>query len=142
MPESESAPAAHTTGRPEALPTGPVGGQLSAVVEGLLLRFRFVHLAKRHDSTAVLALFCFVNGCLSIGIMSAVALVSDRPFIFPSLGPTAFLFFYTPLAAPASPRNTIIGHLIGALAGWGCLLLFGLDDAGSSIATGVTPARV
>jgi CBS domain-containing membrane protein len=71
-----------------------------------------------------------------------VALVSGRPFIFPSLGPTAFLFFYTPLAPAASPRNTICGHLIGALAGWGCLALFGLQHSGSSIAAGVTGARV
>lgn len=122
--------------------TGPIGGQLSAVLGGLLTRARFVDLARRHDSVWLLGLFSFVNGCLSIGLMAVVALVSARPFIFPSLGPTAFLFFYTPLAPAASPRNTLCGHLIGALAGWGCLVLFGLQHSGSSIATGVTGARV
>ncbi len=52
--------------------------------------------SQRHDSTTVLGLFAFVNGVISIGIMAAVALVTGAPFIFPSLGPTAFLLFYTP----------------------------------------------
>jgi CBS-domain-containing membrane protein len=112
------------------------------VLGGLLARARFANLARRHDSVRLLGLFSFVNGCLSIGLMAGVALVSGRPFIFPSLGPTAFLFFYTPLAPAASPRNTAYGHLIGALAGWGCLVVFGLQHGGSSIATGVTSARV
>jgi CBS domain-containing membrane protein len=121
---------------------GPIGGHLATVLFGLLMRARFANLARHHHSVLLLGAFSFVNGCLSIGIMSTVALVSGRPLIFPSLGPTAFLFFYTPLAPAASPRNTIYGHLIGALAGLGCLALFGLQHSGSSIATGVTGARI
>ncbi|MGH3148353.1 MAG: HPP family protein [Rubrobacter sp.] len=60
----------------------------------------------------------------------------------PSLGPTAFLFFYTPLAASACPRNTICGHLIGVLAGWLSLAVFGLLSAGPALSTGVSDARV
>ena len=123
-------------------PTGPIGGQLAAVVGGLLDRFRFTSLAQRHDSLWLLASFSFINGCLSIAIMAAVALVSGQPFIFPSLGPTAFLFFYTPLAPAASPRNATIGHLIGVGAGWVSLAAFGLRDAGPALATGVTGPRV
>ncbi|MCC6790764.1 MAG: HPP family protein [Thermomicrobiales bacterium] len=126
----------------EPIPTGPIGGQLAAVVAGLLARLRLTSVASRLDSTVVLAAFGFVNGCLSIGLMAIVAMATNRPFIFPSLGPTAFLFFYTPLAPVASPRNAFVGHLIGALAGWGCLFAFGLQDIGSSIATGVTLPRV
>ena len=117
---------------------GPIGGQMSAIVSGLLLRFRLPALSERHDSTAILAAFSFINGCLSIGLMGIVALLTGQPFIFPSLGPTAFLFFYTPLTPAASPRNAVIGHLIGALAGWGSLLLFGLHHAGPALSTGVT----
>ena len=40
-------------------------------------------------------------------------MVSRTPFVFPSLGPTAFLFFFTPRAPAASPRHTIYGHAIG-----------------------------
>ncbi len=121
---------------------GPIGGQLANIVRGLLIRARFVNLARRHDSLLVLSLFSFVNGCLSIAIMAAAALVSGQPFIFPSLGPTAFLFFYTPLAPPASPRNALIGHFIGVVAGWTSLLVFGLRHVGPAIATGVTGPRI
>ncbi|MGZ5233996.1 MAG: HPP family protein, partial [Ktedonobacterales bacterium] len=84
----------------------------------------------------------FLNGCLSIGVMSALALLTHSPFIFPSLGPTAFLFFYTPLAPSAAPRNTIFGHGIGVLAGYVSLLLTGLTAAGSALTVGVTWPRV
>jgi CBS-domain-containing membrane protein len=123
-------------------PTGPIGGQLTHVLRGLLVRLRLTHLAERYDSTIVLSVFSLVNGFVSIALMATVALVSGQPFIFPSLGPTAFLFFYTPLAPAASPRNAVIGHLIGALAGWVSLAAFGLLYAGPAVGGGVTAARV
>lgn len=121
---------------------GPIGGQLANIVRGLLVRLRFVNLSRRHSSLALISLFSFINGCLSIAIMSVAALVSGQPFIFPSLGPTAFLFFYSPMSAPASPRNAFIGHLIGVLAGWSSLAIFGLRHAGPAVAVGVTGPRV
>ena len=122
--------------------TGPIGGNLSQVVRGLLHRFQLSRLAERHDSVGVLGLFSFVNGCISIAIMAILALVTRQAFIFPSLGPTAFLFFYTPMAPAASPRNAIYGHLIGVAAGWGSLVLFGLQDVGPALSEGVDGARV
>ena len=122
--------------------TGPIGGHLKHVVRGLLVRFRITSLVHRHDATVVLAGFSLVNGFISIALMSVVALISRQPFVFPSLGPTAFLFFYTPLAPAASPRNAICGHLIGAVAGWVSLAVFGLLDTGPAIAVGVGGARV
>lgn len=127
---------------PGSVPLGPIGGHLSAIVGGLLLRFRLPALAARHDSTIIIAVFSFINGCLSIGLMSLAALVTGQALIFPSLGPTAFLFFYSPLTPPASPRNAIFGHLIGVVAGYGSLISFGLQDAGPALATGVTGPRV
>lgn len=81
--------------------------------------------------------FNFVNGSLSIGLISLLALVTQEAFIFPSLGATAFILFYVPLASPASPRNTLGGHLIGALAGLGSLHLFGLQHSPSAMDAGV-----
>ena len=101
----------------ERLPTGPIGGQLASVLRGLLVRFQFARLAERNESLTLLGVFSFINGCISIGLMATIALVTHEAFIFPSLGPTAFLFFYTPLAPAASPRNAFIGHLIGVAAG-------------------------
>lgn len=74
--------------------------------------------------------------------MATAAWVTGAPFVFPSLGPTAFLLFYTPVQPAASPRNTVLGHLIGVAAGYLALALFGLLDAPPALATSVTTARV
>nr|BBH90842.1 hypothetical protein KTC_55930 [Thermosporothrix sp. COM3] len=120
----------------------PIGGQMSDIVRGLLNRMRVPWLLKRYSNIGVLSLFSFVNGCISIAIMSAVADITKTPFIFPSLGPTAFLFFYTPMAPPASPRNTICGHAIGLIAGYLSLVVTGLTDAGPALSVGVTWPRI
>jgi CBS-domain-containing membrane protein len=121
---------------------GPIGGDMAAVLFGLARRLRLPALVERHSSVSVLGLFALINGCISIGLMAAAAWVTGAPFVFPSLGPTAFLLFYTPLQPAASPRNTIIGHLIGVAAGYLALVLFGLLDAPPALATSVTTARV
>jgi len=54
---------------------------------------------------------------LLIGLLSLVALVTGTPFVFPSLGPTAFLFFFDPRAPSASPHHAMIGHAIGIACG-------------------------
>jgi CBS domain-containing membrane protein len=119
----------------------PIGGQMSDVVKGLLERGRLSWLLQHYARIPVLALFSFVNGCISIALMSVLAVITHSPFIFPSLGPTAFLFFYTPMAPAASPRNTIIGHAIGAAAGYLSLVLTGLTTAGPALTVGVTWPR-
>ncbi|HKE77246.1 MAG TPA: HPP family protein [Acidimicrobiales bacterium] len=121
---------------------GPIGGDMAAIVFGLARRARLTSLVERYDSTLILGLFAFVNGLIAIGIMAFVAFVTGQPFVFPSLGPTAFLLFYTPLLAAACPRNTVCGHAIGAAAGYLALVLFGLTDAAPALATSVTGARV
>jgi hypothetical protein len=121
---------------------GPIGGDMAAIVFGLARRARLPALTNRHDSTLVLSLFAFLNGLIAIAAMSMIAFATGEPFIFPSLGPTAFLLFYTPLLAASCPRNTLGGHAIGAAAGYLALVLFGLTDAAPALATSVTGARV
>jgi CBS-domain-containing membrane protein len=99
-------------------------------------------LVERYDSTFVLGLFALVNGVLSIGLMSVAALVTGSPFVFPSLGPTAFLLFSTPMVPAASPRNTLAGHAIGAAAGYLALVIFGLTDRAPALVEGVQWNRV
>ena len=120
----------------------PIGGEMSDIVRGLFRHIRLPWLTQRYARTPVLAIFSFLNGCISIGLMAALALITRSPFIFPSLGPTAFLFFYTPLAPAASPRNTLVGHTIGVLAGYLSLVVTGLTAAGPALAVGVTWPRV
>src|SRR5215471_16625838 len=121
---------------------GPIGGDMAAIVFGLTKRFRLDALTARHSSGFILGLFAFVNGVIAIGIMAFAALVTGQPFIFPSLGPTAFLLFYTPLVPAASPRNTVIGHLIGALAGYLALVMFDLTQHAPAPLEGVSTASI
>jgi CBS-domain-containing membrane protein len=120
----------------------PIGGEMSDIVRGLLRHIRLPWLTQVYARTPVLAIFSFLNGCISIGLMSTLALITGSPFIFPSLGPTAFLFFYTPRAPSASPRYTLVGHTIGVLAGYFSLVVTGLTTAGPALAVGVTWPRV
>ncbi len=98
-------------------------------------------LRHRYDERRVVAVYLFVNSGLAIGIMAALAMVTGQPFAFPSLGPTAFLLFYQPLAPNAAPRSCFFGHLIGVLAGYAALVVFGLTSTPPNLED-VTPARV
>jgi len=73
----------------------------------------------------VRSLYVFVNGFVTIGLLAVLALVSRNPFVFPSLGPTAYLLFFTPLGRTSSPRNTIIGHVIGLVCGYAAFAVTG-----------------
>ncbi len=120
----------------------PIGGEMSDILGGLFTRVRLPWLLQHRSRVPILALFSFLNGCVSIGLMSILAVITHSPFIFPSLGPTAFLFFYTPTAPSASPRNTIIGHAVGIVAGYLSLVVTGLTMAGPALVVGVTSPRV
>lgn len=118
------------------------GSGAAGPTAGLLARFRLTWLTRRYPERAVTGAFAFVNGLVTIAILAAIAMVSDTPSLFPSLGPTAFLLFSTPLLPSASPRNSVIGHLIGALSGYVSLVVFGLTDNEATIIEGVTAGRV
>jgi|SRR5947209_11674643 len=120
----------------------PLGGEMSDILRGLLTRIKLPWLLGHHAQTPILALFSFVNGCISIGLMAGIALLTQSPFIFPSLGPTAFLCFYKPSEPSAWPRNALIGHTVGALAGYFSLAVTGLLTAGPALSVGVTWPRV
>jgi CBS domain-containing membrane protein len=85
------------------------------------------------------AIYTFA-ACL-LALSGLAAYFTGQPLLFPSLGPTAFLFFEQPMAETASPRNTLIGHLVAILAGALSLAVFGLLDNPSILVEGVTLAR-
>src|SRR5262249_39972290 len=72
-------------------------------------------------------------GFVSVALLAALALVCHTPFVFPSVGPTAFVLYFMPLAPTASPRNTLCGHAIGIGCGYASLWLMGLEHAPSAI---------
>jgi len=63
---------------------------------------------------------------VTIGLSGTWAWAVKEPLVFPSLGATAFLIFETPTAEIGTPRNTIVGHLVGVAAGVFSLVVFGL----------------
>ncbi|KAA1176127.1 HPP family protein [Marinobacter salinexigens] len=112
------------------------------LVSGVLRALHLERLMSRYSPKIVMAVFNLINSGLSIALVSLLALVTQEPFIFPSLGATAFILFHVPMAQPASPRNVLGGHFIGALMGLVGLCLFGLQDAPSAFLNGVDLSRV
>src|SRR5262249_37008399 len=88
------------------------------------------------------ALFMFINGFISIGILCGVAKLFQMPFIFPSLGATAFLVFFTPMAPAASPRNALCGSAVAIACGYAALWVTGLEHAGPEIVTVLSWTRI
>ncbi|WP_246843388.1 HPP family protein [Allokutzneria sp. NRRL B-24872] len=72
------------------------------------------------------ALYCGAASFVAIAVIAVLAMATGEPLLFPSLGPTAFLIFTRPAPPTASPRNTVLGHLIGVGAGWLGLAVCGL----------------
>jgi CBS domain-containing membrane protein len=91
----------------------------------LLRRFRLDWLLHHFPPRLVRSVYVFVNGFVTIGVLALLALVSHNPFVFPSLGPTAYLLFFSPLAKTSSPRNTILGHAVGLICGYAAFVVTG-----------------
>lgn len=107
-----------------------------------LARFQLEALSARYPPRLVLAVYALINGCLCIGLMSFLASGTGSPLIFPSLGPTAFVCFITPLEPSASPRNIVLGHGLGAALGYASLWGAGLAQAGPAQAGMIGMPRV
>jgi len=99
-------------------------------------------LLRHYSERRVWAAFLFINGFLIIALLSALAMVTGTPVVFPSLGPTAILFFFTPASITSTPRNSMLGHAIGILCGYGALCLVGLQHAPPAILIGVDSRRI
>lgn len=112
------------------------------LISGVLRVLHLERLASRYSRQTVVAGFSLINGGLSIALVAFVALVTQEAFIFPSLGATAFILFHVPMAEPASPRNTLCGHFLGATMGLLSLYLFGMQNHPSAFVEGVDAARV
>ncbi len=112
------------------------------LAHGLVRRLSLHRWLHRFPARAVWAGFMFASGFVTIGLLAAVAKVSRVPFVFPSLGPTAFLFFFAPQAPASSPRNALYGHSLGILCGYGALWAAGLAHAPSAMQDGLNWPRV
>ena len=87
-------------------------------VATLLTHMRMEWLLLHLPPRLVWAVYVGINGFITIALLALLSLVTGSPFVFPSLGPTAYLFFFSPLSESSSPRNTILGHAIGLICGY------------------------
>ncbi|HEY9642661.1 MAG TPA: HPP family protein [Coleofasciculaceae cyanobacterium] len=76
-------------------------------------------------------------------ITGLIGLLAHQPWLFPSLGPTAFLQAEQPKQPTSRFYNTVMGHLHGLVAGILAVLLLGASTAPPVLSTGeLTPVRV
>jgi CBS domain-containing membrane protein len=108
----------------------------------LLRRMRMEWLLQHFPARLVWAIYVCVNGFITIGLLGLLAFLAGSPFVFPSLGPTAYLFFFSPLAEVSSPRNTILGHAIGLICGYAAFALAVTSSPPFGISPGVHGARL
>jgi CBS domain-containing membrane protein len=97
-----------------------------AHVEQLFERLGLGRLVRPMPPLALWATYVFVNGFLTIALLALLAVVTGVPFVFPSLGPTAYQLFFTPRAESSAPRNTLIGHFIGLICGYAAFRVTGM----------------
>ena len=108
----------------------------------LLGRLRLAWLLDHFPPRVVWALYIFINGFLTIALLALLAVVTGSPFVFPSLGPTAYLLFIAPLQQNSSPRNTILGHALGLACGYGAYIVTGAASVPYGLHPGVYWPRI
>jgi CBS domain-containing membrane protein len=107
-----------------------------------LRRLRLDWLLHHFPPRLVRSLYVFVNSFITIGVLAVLALVSRNPFVFPSLGPTAYLLFFSPLGKTSSPRNTILGHAIGLICGYAAFVVTGAGALPFGVHPGIFWPRI
>jgi len=123
-------------------PKAIISGRGSEHVAVLLGRLRLAWLLDHFSPRVVWALYIFINGFLTIALLALLAVVTGSPFVFPSLGPTAYLLFIAPLQQNSSPRNTILGHAIGLVCGYGAYVVTGAASVPYGVHPGVYWPRI
>jgi CBS-domain-containing membrane protein len=106
----------------------------------LFQKLRMHWLVEHFPPRVVHAVYVLVKGFFTIAILALLAFLTRNPFVFPSVGPTAYLLFFSPLANASCPRNAILGHGIGLVCGYAALRLTGASAAGGiASAVGMHP---
>lgn len=125
--------------KPDGFSQGHAG---SDHILSLLRRLRLDSLLQHFPPRLVRSVYVFVNGFVTIAVLALLALVSRNPFVFPSLGPTAYLLFFSPLAKASSPRNTILGHAVGLICGYGAFVITGAGAMPFGVHPGIFWPRI
>jgi CBS-domain-containing membrane protein len=97
---------------------------------------------KRRPKTLGPGIYAAVLSLVILAVSGAVGLIVHLPWLFPSLGPTVMLFFESPEQPASRPKNTLVGHGVGLLAGALCLYALGLQAKPPAPVGGLTPGHV
>lgn len=90
-------------------------------------KLKIGYLIRSMGNTRYLAVaFVFMTGTTALGIITVVAYLTKLPLIFPPLGPSAFILFYTPMSVSASPRNVFLSHTLAVFSGLLSLWMVGM----------------
>ncbi|MFG1953759.1 HPP family protein [Micromonospora sp. NPDC048830] len=100
------------------------------------------HETDEPPSPAAEGARAFGGAVVAVVVAGTVALLTRQPWLLPSLGPAIMLHVEQPEKPQASPRNTVIGHLVALLAGYALLVATGLTDRPSAFQEGVTGLRI
>jgi hypothetical protein len=71
-----------------------------------------------------------MSGILMV-IPGSLGLLVGQPWLFPSLGPTAFLQVEAPDLPMSRPYNTVVGHIVGIASGYLAVFVLGLNSSDS-----------
>lgn len=112
-------------------PTDTARGVVAPALRGLARRMGMQRAEQRRDYRGLLGTYVLVNCVIAMVILSTAALLTNEPFIYPSLGPTAFILFFASMSVQAAPKNVFCGQLIGLACGVVGLAIFGLMGVAS-----------
>ena len=89
------------------------------------LQFGYMLRSRGYPRFLVMT-FVFASGATALGTITIIAYLTELPLLFPPLGPSAFILFYTPMSISASPRSVILSHTLAVAAGLSSLWMFKL----------------
>jgi len=85
------------------------------------------------SSTGTKLLFSITMAAAAIGTITAAAVLTKLPLLFPPLAPSAFILFTTPLAPTAAPRSVILGHTSAVLMGLLSIIVVNMAVPGAEL---------
>ena len=88
-------------------------------------------------SSLPLALWVPLASGIALAVAGLIALLTHRPILFASLGPTSVMIAQQPLLASTKPYNAIAGHMIGLGAGFFAVWALGMAQEPSVFVTHV-----
>jgi HPP family len=105
--------------------------------ESPLKRRTFLQAGRKTWATLVPdGLWAPLTGALLVFVVGIISLAAQRPWLFASLGPTAYLHAENPGSRASRFYNTVVGHLVALGSGFLALWLLNAWNAPNVMATG------